>query len=235
MQCKNTLTGVSLTVVESEIANAEGFTPKLDHLYISTTAPRDASLQRHVRLISSARKVAGNFQVDILFWDDVVADLSLDEAVVFKHYPHFKRASDPSKAHDQNLYEEYIKLMRSDGVIGFIDECNMAGFSFPSARLDPLREFVANWNAPEREFSSPLLDAVRRELWTKARDYVAAINRSTFPANGPGWITVPPEWEDNFPDRFNRVVNELHGMAGEIVEIHGRLVRTAKAVLLTTN
>ncbi len=235
VQCKNTLAGVSLTVVNDEIANAEGFKPKLDHLYISTTAPRDASLQRDVRLISIARKAAGNFQVDILFWDDVVGDLALEESVFFKHYPQFKRGIDPSKAHDQKLYEEYLQLMRSDGVIGFIDEWNMAGFSFPSARLDPLREFVANWNAPEREFSSPQIDAVRQELWTKARDYVVEINRSTFPANGPGWITVPPEWEDKFPDRFKRVVNELHGMAGEIVEIHGRLVRTAKAVLLTTN
>ncbi|RCI79297.1 hypothetical protein DNK03_13875 [Brucella anthropi] len=235
VQCKNTLAGISLSVVKDEIANAAGFKPKLDHLYIATTAPRDASLQRDVRLVSTARKAAGNFQVDVLFWDDVVGDLALKDSVFFKHYPQFKIGLEPGKAHDQQLYEEYLQLMRSDGVIGFIDKCNMAGFSFPSERLDPLRIFVENWNAPEREFNSSQIDAVRLELWKKARDYVVEINRNTFPANGPGWITVPPDWEDNFPDRFSRVVKELHGMAGEIVEIHGRLVRTAKAVLLATN
>lgn len=235
LQCKNTLAGISLNLVITEISNAERFEPKLDHLYIATTAPRDASLQREVRLIATARKTVGHFQVDILFWDDLVGDLALDESVFFKHYPQFKNGADPSKAYDLKLYEEYLQLMRSDGVIGFIDEFNMAGFSFPSKKLDPLLDFVANWNAPEREFSSPEIDKVRLELWNMAQRYILEISRSTFPANGPGWITVPPEWEDRFPDRFDRVVKELHKMAGEIVEIHGRLVRTAKSVLLKTS
>lgn len=232
VQCKNTVSGVSLQVVETEIANAEGFEPKLDHLYIATTAPRDAGLQRQVRQVSTARKAAGNFQVDLLFWDDIVGDLALEDAVFFKHYPQFKIGADPSQAHDLKLFEEYLQLMRSDGVIGFVDECNMAGFSFPYERLKPLQDFVACWNTPEREFSTPDIDKVRLELWNMAQAYISMINRNTFAANGPGRITVPPEWEDKFPDRFDRVVKDLHKMAGEIVEIHGRLVRTAKSVLL---
>lgn len=235
VQCKNTLAGISLAIVQKEICNAESFEPKLDHLYVSTTAPRDAKLQKEVRQISATRKAEGNFQVDILFWDDVAGDLGLDDKVFFKHYPQFKNEIDPSKAHDQRLYELYGQVMRSDGVIGFIDEWNMAGFPFPLAKLDPLQEFVANWNAPERRFSSPEIDAVRLELWTKARDYLEKINQNTFPANTPSWITVPPEWEVTFPAKFKCLVKELHCMAGEIVEIHGRLVQTAKAVLLATS
>ncbi len=38
VQCKNTTGELGLAVVETEIANAEKFMPKLDHLYIVTTA-----------------------------------------------------------------------------------------------------------------------------------------------------------------------------------------------------
>jgi hypothetical protein len=44
--------GVSLDTVKHEITNAEAFTPKLDRLYIATTAKRDAVLQKAVREIS---------------------------------------------------------------------------------------------------------------------------------------------------------------------------------------
>jgi len=36
--------------------------------------------------------------------------------------------------------------------------------------------------------------------------------------------TVPPEWEDEQPDRFREVVNILHDSAEEIVKIHQNLV-----------
>ena len=49
VQCKNTTGELGLAVVETEIANAEKFMPKLEHLYIVTTAPRDAKLQKSVR------------------------------------------------------------------------------------------------------------------------------------------------------------------------------------------
>jgi tetratricopeptide (TPR) repeat protein len=91
IQCKNTVDGISLDVIESEINNAEAFAPKLDHLYVATTAKRDAPLQRAVRKISKQRHQDSKFRVDILFWDDVCQDLAQDDDVFFKHYPQFRR------------------------------------------------------------------------------------------------------------------------------------------------
>ncbi len=42
VQCTNTVDGVSPATVKAEMANAEAFAPKLDRLYIATTAKRDA-------------------------------------------------------------------------------------------------------------------------------------------------------------------------------------------------
>lgn len=232
IQCKNTLDGVTLKVVTEEVAKAEGFRPALKHLYIATTAQRDASLQADVRTISKDRKASGKFQVHLLFWDDVVNDLAKDDVVVFKHYPQFKgRAPSEAISHDRALFAEYSALINSDGVIGFIDQHNMNAHSFKTERLYPLEDFAAKWNVPEREFILAELDALRADLWTKTCAYLDKVNVNVFPANGVGWVSVPPEWEYTQEDRFKEVVDTLHRQAGEIVAAHDLLVRTAKRLL----
>lgn len=89
IQCKNTVNGISEAVVDSEIAEAEKFSPPLRNLYIATTADTDAPLQAYVRNLSQARAQAGNFTVDIVFWDAIEHDLAADPKEIAKHYPHF--------------------------------------------------------------------------------------------------------------------------------------------------
>jgi len=234
IQCKNTVDGVSLTTVETEIANAESFQTKLDRLYIATTAKRDAVLQKKVREISERRANASLFKVDVLFWDDISQDLAKDDDVFFRHYPQFRQGTDPVTGHDRKLFDELTTLLSSDGVIGFIDRTNMAGWLFQGAELDPLTEFHERWNVPERQFITPDLEAARQALWSKARDYLRVIAYETFPANTPGWRSVPEEWEEEQPERFERVVAELHALAGEIVDLHAELVRVGRKHLIGT-
>jgi hypothetical protein len=232
VQCKNTIDGISLATVKAEIANAEGFEPKLDRLYIATTAKRDAALQKAVREISDQRAKAGLFKVDVLFWDDICQDLAKDDEIFFRHYPQFRHGIDPIDEHDKKLFDELIALLSSDGVIGFIDRQNMAGWLFESAQLDPLGEFHARWNAPERKFITPELEAARQALWSKAREYLIAIASETFPGNTPGWLWVPPEWEEEQPERFNRAVKKLHKLADQIVKLHAELVSVGRKHLI---
>lgn len=232
IQCKNTINGISLAVVETEVKNAEAFEPRLDRLCIATTAKRDAQLQKEVRLLSAARRQQGTFRVDILFWDDLCQDLAKEEEVFFAHYPQFRHRVDAAREHDRALFDQLTALLHTDGVIGFLDRNNMAGFAFREAKFDPLREFYYTWNQPEREFLSPELEALRKALWQKVDAYLHLLAIETFPANNPSYHSVPPEWEYEQPQRFWRVVNELHSLAGEIVTLHGDLVRTGKAQLI---
>ena len=133
--------------------------PMLDRLYIATTAKRDAVLQKKVREISEQRAKAGLFKIDVLFWDDICQDLAKDDDIFFRHYPQFRQGTDPITVHDKKLFVELTALLSSDGVIGFIDRTNMAGFLFRDAELDPLTEFHERWNTPERQFITPELEA----------------------------------------------------------------------------
>jgi hypothetical protein len=58
------------------------------------------------------------------------------------------------------------------------------------------------------------------------------IAHETFPANRPGWRSVPGEWDEEQPERFERVVKELHVLAGEIVDLHAELVRVGRKRLI---
>lgn len=229
VQCKNTIGGLEESVVTKEIRNAESFEPALSSLYVATTAPRDATLQESIRKVSASRKTAGKFSVDLLFWEDIAGDLATDEQIFFKHYPQFSPIKDLPKEHDQKLYEELMELLSSGGIIEFLDHTNMAGWSFLDSKLDPLRQFYYEWQRPEREFIHAELESIRLELWQKAGAYLDEIGTRTFSLGGrTERRSVPEELEFEKPELFRVVVNRLHSLAGEIVELHRKLVRTAR-------
>lgn len=87
VQCKNTVDGISESVINSECLKAEKFNPAIKTLYIATTAKRDVHIQSYARKLSSDRKNNGNFPVEIVFWEDVCSDLTRNESVLRKHYP----------------------------------------------------------------------------------------------------------------------------------------------------
>ncbi|MBU6268316.1 MAG: hypothetical protein KGN34_12300 [Sphingomonadales bacterium] len=232
IQCKNTVGGVSFNVIELEIKSAETFQPPLAHLYVATTAKRDAPLQQAVRMLSAERRKAGLFPVNVLFWDDICGDLATDDDIFFAHYPQFRTKTDPAREHDLALFNELSALLRSDGVIGFLDQANMAGFSHLRRKLEPLWDFHHGWNRPEREFISPKLESIRSELWNKADEYSDVYSENTFSANNVGYAIVPPEWEYQNPEHFLAVVRKLHSLAGEIVELHREFIRTGRQELI---
>jgi hypothetical protein len=228
VQCKNTIHRLSEDVVCSEIKKAESFEPTLEALYIATTSFRDSALQKSIRKISEERTLAERFSVDLLFWEDITGDLSLDKRVFFKHYPQFSPNKDLSKEYDKKLYDELINLLPTLGIIWFIDQQNM-GDTFRDANLDPLRTFNNEWNCVEREFINTDLETIRKSLWQKSEEYLRLIARHTcYLGNSTELRSIPVEWEFEQPKYLREVVNSLHLLAEEIVDLHRNLIRTAR-------
>lgn len=229
VQCKNTTKGITEKIVMDEINNAESFTPSISELVVATTAGRDARLQKKVRAVSKDRQSNNLFSVSLLFWDDICSDLVEDEDKFFKHYPQFKPKENKALKHDEELFKELMELLRSNGVIRFLDQNNMAGFAFKDSQLDPIREFYYEWNVPEKEFIELNLEVIRKSLHEKTEQYLEIIATQTWSLNSNlDFRSVPSEWEFEQPDRFKKVVGQLHDLAGEIVVIHGNLIRSAK-------
>lgn len=221
--------GITENIVIDEIKNAESFIPPISELVIVTTASRDAKLQQIVREISNDRKSKNLFSIKLLFWDDICNDLVEDEDKFFKHYPQLKIKENKALNHDRGLFEKLINLLPSNGVIRFLDQNNMAGFPFRDSEIHPIIEFYDEWQVPDKEFLDNDLELIRKSLHKKIGQYLKIIAEQTFPFDSkPGFRSVPPEWEDEHPELFKKVVGELHCLAGEIIEIHENLVRKAK-------
>ncbi len=128
---------------------------------------------------------------------------------------------------DKQVYELLVQVLPWDRSINFVRSNNFAGYSFESAQLNDFRDFRHCCNNPAFEFIDPDLEALRAKLLALIDSYLSTIAIETFPTRTAGWNSVPEEWEDEQPDRFRRVVTELHDLAGRIVETYGALVKTA--------
>lgn len=96
VQCKNTTKSINEGLIDSECLKAEKFTPTLTALYIATTADRDVNIQAYARQLSAERIKTKKFPVDVVFWQDIVHDLSRDEAAIRQHYPQYFGQQSPS-------------------------------------------------------------------------------------------------------------------------------------------
>lgn len=96
---------------------------------------------------------AGMFEVSILFWDDVLHDLTLDECRLFQHYPQLKpqAATTAEPSHDQRLYAELRTPLGFDPAVRLLREHDFGG-AFSRKSIRPLYDVYETWDSPEKEF-----------------------------------------------------------------------------------
>lgn len=86
--------------IDKEIKLAEGFIPKLERFIISTTAPRDSTLQEHVRKINESSK---GFAVSLIFWEDYVDFLNDNPEFMYRYYENVLKYRNTYKS-DEHYY-----------------------------------------------------------------------------------------------------------------------------------
>lgn len=91
-QCKNT-DALTLATVMAEVDKAKSFKGGLSEFLIATTADRDAALQAETR--QHFRVTPAPFDVEIVFWPDIVADLAGHDDLVAKHWKGFAVTASP--------------------------------------------------------------------------------------------------------------------------------------------
>ncbi|ABC90793.1 hypothetical protein RHE_CH02008 [Rhizobium etli CFN 42] len=81
--------GAKATIDEfdAELAKAEKFEPGLTHWTFATTAPNDATLQRHARIVSEQRVREGRFPVVAVGWETIQAIMSGHSDIIEQFYP----------------------------------------------------------------------------------------------------------------------------------------------------
>jgi hypothetical protein len=85
-QSKNT-DALTLADVIAEVAKALSFPGGIAEFYVVASGDRDVQLQTDVREHFKANPAP--FHVEVIFWPDIVADISADDALVAKHWKGF--------------------------------------------------------------------------------------------------------------------------------------------------
>ncbi|WP_345843371.1 hypothetical protein [Shewanella algae] len=119
IQCKLTTNSINESIIDAEVNNAEGFQPAITTLFIATTSPSDVKLQQYVRSLSVARAKEGKFSVGILFWSDIVQDLTKDVNVVQRHYPQLFLNPEQKQPSGPDLRQRDISNLK--GLLAYID------------------------------------------------------------------------------------------------------------------
>jgi hypothetical protein len=131
---------------------------------------------------------------------------------------------------DRKTYEKLKSILQSDMMI-WLNENNFAGFSFKLDNLDPIREFIYECEKPEFEFIDIDLEGLKHQLCEKTKKFSRLIGKYTFP-NGDGWNSIPSDWEIEYPERFDEVVDQIHTATSEIWEGYCELIKLSRRKLL---
>ena len=90
LQCKQKkiwpLKKLTTAEIDDEVNKAKGLVPKLQALWILTTAEDDAPVQAHVRAINESHATKGLFEVAVLGWSEIVRRVTLQHRVAAKHF-----------------------------------------------------------------------------------------------------------------------------------------------------
>ncbi|MBU1183060.1 MAG: HNH endonuclease [Proteobacteria bacterium] len=130
-------------------------------------------------------------------------------------------------ATDKRVYETVGSLLPWSGSLHFIRYNNFAGFSFQLDRLNDLYRFYDECENPAFEFIDADLEGFKVALFSHIKQFLHLVAYETFPAGTAGVNSVPDEWEDTQPERFDRVVKQLHDSAGSICDTYDALVKLA--------
>jgi hypothetical protein len=230
LQCKNTPGGLSEKVINAEIEKAEAFAPTLSEFCIVTTAPTDAPAQEAARLVSASREAAGKFKVSVMFWSDVLAELTQHEEALYQHFPHMRpRAA----SHDERLFAELKAALPSEPTIRLLKEHDMGGPILRSA-IAPLYDFVYLWSSPEKEFLDEELQAGLTELYKAAAEMADRLAQNTSPIGNQTYCAV---FSDSLRSRGPRPQfvkdeeKELNDYASLFTPIYDKFIRLCRSKL----
>ena len=245
IQCKNSTSQLAAKAILAEVVKARSFAPQLTYFFIATTMDSDVHLQRAVRKISTDEKNNSGFQVGILSWPDIWADLVKDESRLFKHYPQLKPAPSgvilrsPTNTftfpQDVKLFELFQKEIQHE-TVGYLLTNHDFNYPFLRAHSDPLFQFVEEWRSPYLTFKDPVLQEKLVAFYQAARNLAIKIAELTVPINRTQkYASVYSDHERSMsgprPQRLIDEAKQLNEVSAQCLAAYEAFIKTCRLVL----
>lgn len=173
----------------------------------------------------------GSFwEIQMRLWQAIVATIII--LIATKYFDKKRRFvyDDKMLELDVALFDKIRNELLTQTNVYWLRTNNFAGYSFNDDYLQPfdMLEFVMD--KPDFEFFNPNLDNLKSELMNEIRELNSFMSGNIFNA-GNNRMTVPPEWEDEQPKRFDAAVNGIQTRAQSIGNKYDNFIRIGRKIL----
>jgi hypothetical protein len=136
---------------------------------------------------------------------------------------------------DKSIIETIIKILPPNGTIQFLRNHNFES-RFLIQWLKDTDDFINYFSInPWQEFFDSDLESQRSVLFNYINRFNKIIGLQTFPVH----ITledsicneVPPEWKEEQPQRYDRVINSIHELSDKIIDSYDNLIKLGRKKL----
>ncbi len=136
-------------------------------------------------------------------------------------------------ARDRARYDAFTKAFPSStGVIDWLRNLNVDGFSFGREWMSRLASLIHDWSAPEQGFSNPAVQSALKTLTGATVALLEYMGLNTVPNDAnPDLQHVPPEWGVGQPEQFKTTVTMIHKHADAVLAAHAELIAVARREL----
>jgi hypothetical protein len=167
--------------IDKEVAEALSFRPNLTEFTIATTAPDDAALHEHARLLTEGHATRGLFSVHVVGWGEFLRRFTKHEGLLRKHYGFVGNAT---------ILEEVLRT--PSRVVEGLEASGPSLRAEVAHALELSGAYAESVNAAlDRDLTSRLQQAIRRSLFpeTQSVDPFAALAQEVMQA--PGLAATP--------------------------------------------
>jgi hypothetical protein len=139
---------------------------------------------------------------------------------------------DSHKDLDKALLNKVKSMLPANGVIAFVREFNFRG-AFRNDSVDALFRFEIDSKTPDFEFIDPELNGHLDNLKNHIEELCGLIGENTFPTRNPNVDAnrVPPEWENEQPERYRKAIKSIHNAASCVCTEYDSIIRKGRRKL----
>ena len=144
-------------------------------------------------------------------WEPKISTLGLIATIIGLEV---KEEKSRIKNPDVELFKKFLRALPSNRDISYVSREHMGG-PIDMNQLNQLRRFKYDWNNAEHEFIDRDIEGKRKSLRNLIEEFYTYLGLNTWQVNG-SFQRVPPEWQEEQPERHKQVVKQLNSYTEEI-------------------
>jgi len=165
-------------------------------------------------------------------WEPIVVFLlALAGFIAAEKVPRTDASEKNAHPNDIALFRTFLDTLPSESFIEFLKQHDFL-LSFKLNKVDPLRQFLHEWDNAEHEFQDLELESLRKALMEAAEDFSSKISEYTS-SNKSGFQAVRVDdlkHVEEHEERFRREARIIDAASDEFVRLHQELVRKGRKI-----